>query len=165
MKVLKVNALKILIIIFIFLGFGITKVYSQFVEAVVALTGSVINEVNKEPVSVFLVFYDENGKRVNAARSNAAENGYYYVTGLKPGKKYTVEIKQKNYLKENISIEIPNTDRYQEISRDFLVKPLEKNVKIRIPVPPFELNKSKLRYGSDYVLNDYVNVLMNNPGV
>lgn len=131
----------------------------------ISVTGSVYNAVTQEPVSVFLIVLDENGKRANAARSNAAESGYYFLTGLRPGQKYTINIGQKEYFKEQFPIEIPNTDSYVEISRDFLIKPLEVGAKIPFRVPPFELNKSKLRVGADEILNNMANALLLNPDV
>lgn len=138
---------------------------AQLVGAVVSLTGNVFNEVTKKPVTVFLMVMDEEGNRVNATRSNAADNGYYYIAGLKPGKKYTIHLKQKNYFKEEFDLEIANTDRYQEISKDFLVKPLQKDIEIKVPVPPFELNKTKLRFGAEFLLDDLAKTLSINTEV
>jgi len=138
---------------------------SQLIGPVVSLTGNVFNEVTKQPVTAFLIVLDETGKRVAATRSNSAENGYYYITGLKPGKTYKLSLKQKEFLSEDFDLVIPQTDKYQEISRDFLVKPMEKNAQLKLAVPPFELNKSKLRFGSEDVLDDYVSTLKSNPTV
>lgn len=153
------------LIIAIFVLLFIQSAYSQLVGPVISLTGNIFNEVTRQPVTVFLIVLDEEGKRVNATRSNSAQNGYYYLTGLKPGKKYTLTIKQKDFLTEEFEIITPNTDKYLEISRDFLLKPLEVGVSIKLPVAPFELNKSKLRYGAELFLDDYAHVLKLNPNV
>ncbi len=157
---------KIALLIVAVCCFALThSAYSQLIGPVISLTGNIFNEVTRQPVTVFLMVFDEEGKRVNATRSNSAQNGYYYITGLKPGKKYRLSIKQKDFLTEEFEIMTPNTDKYLEISRDFLLKPLEVGVSIKLPVAPFELNKSKLRYGAELFLNDYVNVLRLNPNV
>ena len=166
------NKLSILIVI-IFSLFVSNGAFAQnngspskpLVRTVVALTGNVINEVTRAPIATFLVVNDENGKKVFATRSNAAENGYYYITGLLPGHKYSITINQTGYFKDRFDLDIPNTDMYQEISKDLLVKPMIKDTKIKIPVPPFELNKTKLRYGSDYMLKELSKTLINNPEV
>jgi len=132
---------------------------------VVSLTGSVFNEVNKEPLTINMKLYDSNGKRVGATRSMAVENGSYYLTGLKAGKEYKIEISKKGFFKEIFKIKVPDTDKYLEVSRDFLVKPLKKGIQIPMPVAPFELRKSKLRYGADIFINDMVESLINNPSV
>ena len=132
---------------------------------VVALTGNVINELSKEPESVFMMVLNEKGKRVNATRSNKTDNGYYYLTGLKPGKTYQIVIRQKGFMKELIEMTIPKTKKYLEISHDFLVKPLEMDAKFKLPVAPFELNKSKIRFGADFLLEELVSTLKNNENV
>ena len=139
--------------------------HAQLVNPVVALTGSVIDAVTKDPVTAIMVVTDETGKRVNATRSNGAENGNYYITSLKPGHKYIVTVSNTYYLKEKFEIEISNTYQYTELSHDFLIVPLAKDTKIPLAVPPFELNKSKLRYGAEYVLENIKSTMMHNPNV
>lgn len=137
----------------------------RLLKVVVALTGNIYNEATLEPITVFIKVFDENGNRVASTRSNSAENGYYYITGLKPGKNYTININQNDFFKESYQISIPPTDKYVEISRDFLVKPLVVGTKLMLIVPPFELNKSKLRYGAELILDNYKNSFLNNPNV
>ncbi len=137
---------------------------AQLVNAVVGVTGKVMNSETKEPVRVDINVYDISDKLINKINSNSAD-GYYYIAGLKPGISYYVELVQDGFFKEKYEIKIPNTDKYLEISRDFLVRPLEEDVALKIPVSPFEINKSKLRYGSAIVLEDITNTLKNNPNV
>ncbi len=164
MKIIKKSFLIMTLAVVVFF-FNINISSSQLVETVVAITGSVLNSVTREPVTAYLVVLDENGKRVNATRSNSAENGYYYITSLKPGHKYTINISQPNYFKEKFEIEIANTDKYTEISRDFLVTPIQKGIDLPLTISPFELNKSKLRFGSEYLLSDIISTLNNNSGI
>ncbi len=144
---------------------GKATAQQNLVNPVVAVTGSVFNAVTHEPVTVFLLVVDETGKKVSATRSNSAENGYYYIPSLKPGRKYYVTINQPEYCKEKFEIEIANTAKYQEISRDFLVTPMVMNAKIRLALTPFELNKSKLRVGAEEFLEDIKSTLTNNPQI
>jgi outer membrane protein OmpA-like peptidoglycan-associated protein len=138
---------------------------AQLLNTVVALTGNVFDAVTKEPVTVFMIVKDQQGNKIGATRSNAFENGYYYVTGLKPGQTYTVLLSKAKSFMEKYEIFIANSDKYEEISRDFLVKPMYDGVRIPIPVPPFELNKSKLRFGAEDILSDIKNTLVNNDKV
>ena len=164
MSVKNTKSTFIFMMIFAFIiGAATTK--AQLVEPVVSLTGSVFNQITKEPETVFLIVKNQDGKKVTAARSNSTENGYYYITGLKPGHTYTIELRQKNFMKEKHEIEIADTKKYAEISKDFLVKPMKKGAEIQIQVPPFELNKSKLRYGAEFLLEDLTNTLKYNPEV
>lgn len=162
MKIIEKSLIYLTIILFLF---SINISSAQLVGTVVAVTGSVFNSVTREPVTAYLIVLDENGKRINATRSNSAENGYYYITSLKPGQKYYITISQPNYFKEKFEIEIANTDKYTEISRDFLITPIQKGIDLPLTISPFELNKSKLRFGSEYLLNDIISTLQNNPEI
>jgi len=156
--------------IFIFLVlflFGITFLSSnaQMLTTVVAVTGNIFDAVTKEPQTVFVIVKDDQGNKITATRSNASENGYYYFTGLRPGKKYIITLKKTKYFLENYELDIANSDKYEELSKDFLIKPMYVGAKIPFPVPPFELNKSKLRFGAEDLLADIKNTLANNPEV
>ena len=138
---------------------------AQLLNTVVALTGNVFDAVTHDPVTAFITVKDDTGDKISATRSNAYEKGYYYVTGLRPGKKYTILLNKPDYFKEKFELSVANTDKYVEISKDFLMKPLQKGIQIPFPVPPFELNKTKLRYGGEELLVDFKNALVNNPNV
>lgn len=154
--------LKILFI----LVFSLSAVYSQgLINATVALTGNVFNQVTKLPETAVIKVYDLEGNRVNATRSNGAQNGAYFVSGLRPGATYKVEISKREFMVERYTINVPNTGKYLEISQDFLIKPIKVGVQIPIAVTPFELRKSKLRFGSDLYLDDWIDVFKDNPNV
>jgi len=138
---------------------------AQLVNPVVSITGSVMDAVSKQPITAIMVVTDETGKRINATRSNGSDNGYYYLTSLKPGKKYTITVSSKYYLKEVYEFEISDAYKYTELSKDFLILPLDKGVEIPLSFAPFELNKSKLRFGADYVLESIKSTMTNNPTV
>ena len=143
--------------------FVVNSAQSQLIKTVVAVTGNVINQINREAESVQIFVFDNTGKKINSVKSNAAEGGYYYVTGLYPGNTYYFEVKDKEFLNERYEVMIPNTDKYIEISRDFLIKPKVSGTKFKLLVTPFESNKSKLRFGSSFLLNDLLNTLKSNP--
>lgn len=160
----KIKSIVSVVIALLLVG-GINLLAGGAFGTVVSLTGSVFNEVDKEPLTVNMKVYDINGKRVGATRSMAVENGSYYLTGLKAGEEYIIQLEKKGYFSEQFQVKVPDTDKYLEVSRDFLVKPMEKGVKIPMPVAPFELRKSKIRYGADIFINDMVESLKNNPTV
>ncbi len=159
-----IKLIRKLIVITVVIGTMISM-SAQAAKGVVTLTGNVTNAVTKEPVSMILKILDSQGKMVAVGRSNAADKGKFFIPGLQPGETYYVEIKQKDYFHEKFEIKIPNTGKYAELSRDFIVKPLVKGIHIPLAVPPFELNKSKLRFTVGEILDDYKNSLMNNPAV
>lgn len=135
-----------------------------FIKTVVSLTGNVFNQVTKQPETTALLVM-KDGKRVTATRSRASENGYYYITGLKAGESYDIKLQKKGFMDQQFSIQVPNTDKYTEISKDFLIMPKEVGVRLPLSVPPFEYNKSKLRVGSEIVLDDLQETLKLNPDV
>jgi OOP family OmpA-OmpF porin len=159
------NILKYWIIIAVVISLGYSVSFSQ-IGAVSAVTGKIMNRVTKEPVGVKFHVYDISGKRVNARAMNSnSATGYYYIPSLKPGSVYYVHIEEPNFMKEVFEIVVPNTDKYTEISRDFLVAPKEIGTKIPIAIPPFELRKSHLRWGADEILDAYALTMMKNPDV
>jgi outer membrane protein OmpA-like peptidoglycan-associated protein len=135
-----------------------------FIKTVVSLTGNVFNQVTKQPETTALLVM-KDGKRITATRSRASENGYYYITGLKAGETYDIKLKKNGFMDQQFSIQVPNTDKYAEISKDFLIMPKEVGVKLPLSVPPFEYNKSKLRVGSEILLDDLQETLKLNPDV
>jgi hypothetical protein len=56
-------------------------------EAIMSVTGTVIDQTNRNFTSVMVSFYDENNKKAGSSKSNSS-TGYYFVTGLKQGIKY-----------------------------------------------------------------------------
>ena len=154
-----------LLIVLVSLVFQYISSSEQLTNTVVSVTGSIKDEVSKKSITAEIKVFDNTGKKINSTKSMAHEDGYYFVTSLFPGKTYTLVISAPNYLSENISVSIPNTDKYLEVSRDFNLKPLEKNIQIPLVVSPFEYNKSKLRFGSAVALESLANTLRNNPNV
>ncbi len=135
-------------------------------NTVVSITGSVFNSITKDPVRLEYQLLDESGKIIRRGRTNAAQNGYYFVTGLKPGVKYTMKfVGDKNYFDAQFEIDIPQTDKYAEFSKDFLVPPKAKGMELPQRVPVFELNKSKLRGGAEYFLDEILILLKTNPNM
>ncbi len=140
--------------------------YSQgFVTSVVSLTGSVVNEITKQPETVSITVFDDNGEKVTSTRSIGNEKGSYFLTGLKTGENYTVRLKKKDFLDEVWKFSVAKDGKYVEMSHDFLIKPKEVGVQIPLAVPPFEYSKSKLRFGSEFLLEDLKNTLMLNDNV
>jgi outer membrane protein OmpA-like peptidoglycan-associated protein len=144
-------------------GFMTNSLHAQ-VGTVITVAGSVFDEVTRNPATVNVVFSDEAGTRAGSSRSNS-KDGSYLVTGLKPGKKYKVRIEQPEFFQAEYEIQLPNTSKYTEISRDFLVKPLVKGTRIPARLAPFELKKSKLRVGANEILDDFKRTLIINPSV
>jgi outer membrane protein OmpA-like peptidoglycan-associated protein len=135
---------------------------AQFADPVVSYTGSIIDQTTKVPAAAVIEVYDLTGTRINKAKSNA-KDGYYFLTGLKPGQTYTIKISDTRYLHNEFEVETPRTDKYIEYSKDILVVPAKQDIMIPLSVSPFELNKATLRPGFEFFLNDYIAILEDNP--
>jgi len=133
-------------------------------QQVMSVTGTVIDQTTRNPVSILVSFYDRNNKKIGSSKSNSA-TGYYLVTGLKQGETYKVQLESSDFFKDEYEITLPVSKKYADVSRDFTVKPLVKGAKILLEVPPFELKKSKLRVGAEDYLADIKKMLVLNPGV
>lgn len=129
------------------------------IGVVVSLTGTVVNEVSGQPCDVTMEVRNEKGKKFYKKNIKAVNKGEYFLTGLKPGKTYKIDFFSFNYFKQEYIFSVPNTRKYAEFSRDFTVKPKAKGIKLKLRVPPFELNKSKIRAGSDFFLADMIKTL------
>ncbi|MBM2813780.1 MAG: tpn50 [Ignavibacteria bacterium] len=151
----------------IILGFILCLAYSYKANAqmklVVSLTGTVINELTREPVQADFDVFDETGKKIQKFKSNS-KDGYYFITNLTPGKKYTLRNllnlgSEKRYFKHKFEIDIPKASQYAEFSRDLVLKPLATGMAYKLKVTPFSINKTLLRLGSENVLKNWVDVL------
>ncbi|ROL56889.1 hypothetical protein D9V86_12560 [Bacteroidetes/Chlorobi group bacterium ChocPot_Mid] len=159
---------RIFIILGIILGFLIVlNSYSDAqLKTVVSVTGSVFNANTKDPIRINYQLQDNTGKVIRRGKTNASQNGYYFITGLKPGENYKLVFEgDENYFTAEFPINIPNTEQYQEYSKDYQIVPKYKGVELAQKVPVFEPNKTKLRGGADFFLDDFMKTLQENKNI
>jgi len=134
------------------------------IGTVVTLTGYILNGNTLAPVESNYSLYDVNGKKIGqSSRSNAIDG--YLQTGLKPGESYTIKIEDPRYFKQEFKVEIPKTSKYVEISKDFIVRPLESGRMITMAPGPFDVKKTDLKVGVESDINDMARMLIMNPSV
>mgnify|MGYP001204084605 CR=1 FL=1 len=131
--------------------------YSQL-NTVVSLTGSIKNELTKEPVGIDVRVFNGEGKQIFVVKSNS-KDGYYFMTGLKPDTTYYIRFNDFSYFANSYEFTVPKTNKYQEYSKDFTVTPKKEGMKFPLKVSPFDVGKSNLRAGSDIILNEIVSIL------
>ena len=141
-----------------------SNAYCQFSFDLVSLTGKVTNLVNNEPVKVTIVVVDKKGEIVSTTESDL-KKGYYFISELSPGESYTLKFSAAQFLKQAFELSMPKSNKYEEFSHDFQLIPKKKGEFIQLKVSPFELNKTKLRAGSETFLKDIIKVLKDNPDV
>jgi len=125
-------------------------------STIVSITGSIKNELTKEPIGIDIRLFNTEGKQIGISRSNS-KDGYYFITGLKPDSVYYLKFMDFSYFSDSHEFQVPNTKKYAEYSKDFVVKPKQIGLKFPLRVIPFDLGKSKLRPGADIFLKDLLN--------
>ncbi len=153
--------MKKLIILFIIVNCFL-NLNSQ-VSTIISITGNITDAIDKKPLKLNLAVKDKDENIVFRTKSNEVQNGYYFATGLKPGMKYIVTVSGAGYFSEDFELDIPNSDQYAELSKDFVAKPMVIGTEIQIKIAPFDVNKSKLRNGSDYIFESLTNIMKKNP--
>lgn len=135
----------------------------QTIGIVVTLTGFILNQNTLSPVDANYAVY-EAGKKIGQSRKASVRDGFL-VTGLKPGGSYTVMIEDPRYFREEFPIALPQSSKYAEISKDFIVRPMESGKKFVISPPPFDLRKNVIKSGMEDDLSRLAKMLSMNPGV
>jgi hypothetical protein len=96
---------------------------AQFFGVVLSLTGYVVDSDTKEPIAMRVEAFDSNGNRIYYGRTKSENDGYYFITGLKPGAKYTVKLSDnERYADKEEKISMPDAKSYEEIKKDFLIE-------------------------------------------
>lgn len=139
--------------------------FSQFGGSVnVALSGTTLEIASRLPASVKIEALDPSGKRLTTAKSNS-KDATFFMAGLKAGQTLTIAVNDPKYLKTSFPFEIPNTNKYTEYSHDIMLFQKVKDNSVRMIVPVFEPGKSELRAGSDFLLDDYLDLFKKNTDV
>ena len=154
-----------IILSLIVLLFTTTQSFSQsFTNVVVSLTGKVISSNEKVAPKVKVTIFDKSGHKIAGTNTAESSGGFtYFLTGLKPNSNYNIVIEGKGFFSQEIDFNTPNTGQYVELSKDFVIQPMEIGNPILVKVVPFDKGKSKIRNGSDYIFEDYLSVLKKNP--
>jgi outer membrane protein OmpA-like peptidoglycan-associated protein len=134
------------------------------IQTVVSLSGEVYDATTKSPISVNVEIFGEDGKRINKVKSNS-KDGSYFFTGLKPGASYEIRVAEFDYMRQSFSVSLPATKKYAEFSKDITLTPKKAGMKMKLPIKAFEIGKSKLKFGVEIFLNDFVAVFKANPTV
>lgn len=95
---------------------------AQFFGVVLSLTGYVVDSDTKEPIAMRVEAFDSKGNRIYYGRTKSENDGYYFITGLKPGADYTIKLSDNERYADKVEkISMPETDEYREIAKDFLI--------------------------------------------
>ena len=134
------------------------------IGTVVTLTGYMLDQATLEPVESNYSVMDETGKKIGRSRKASATDGYL-VTGLQPGKTYTIRVEDPRYFKQEYKLVLPSTNKYAEVSHDVVVQKMAAGKKLMVSPSPFDLKKTELKVGVEEDLREMAKILMMNPGV
>lgn len=133
------------------------------IGTVVTLTGYFLNGATLTPVDVKYSVFDGKGKKVGQTFRSSVADGYLQ-TGLKSGQKYTIRVDDPRYFSQEYVIEIPATNKYLELSKDFVVRKIEAGRRLRVSPVPFDVKKTVLKTGADEDLAELTRLLTLNQG-
>jgi hypothetical protein len=94
----------------------------SFIKPVVSVTGKIVDQDSKTPLHVDLYILDSNGDKIGRANSNALD-GYFFLTGLEPGKTYSIMIVNEEYEELVFDFVVPVVEKYEEYEKDFAMVP------------------------------------------
>lgn len=140
---------------------SIYPVYSFDGKDLVLIQGKVIDAENQNPVGLTIVFFNPNGKQVQA-KSNSNDGSYQQV--LQAGEKYNIVFKDYILIGEVPEIELPKSGKYNEIEKNFRVKKIATGLEI-CSFNPFKANQSDFANPSLSCLYELKTFLENNPKV
>jgi outer membrane protein OmpA-like peptidoglycan-associated protein len=134
------------------------------IGTVITLSGYVLDQSTLLPVQANFSVYDMSNKKVGRARKATVADGYL-VTGLKPGQTYKFRIEDPRYFKQEYSVVVPQTGKYAEMSKDFVVRKMMAGKRLAINPPPFDRSKTTVKGGTEEDLKGIADMLIMNPGV
>ncbi len=114
---MKSKSLKLALVIAAALAFNVSELKST----VILFKGQTLENGTKEPVAVQILFGQPNGRKT-ICKSNASDGKYQQV--LTAGKTYYIAF--KNYIADTNAIQTPDISKYEEIEKDFFLKPIKK---------------------------------------
>ena len=147
-------------------GKGGSDIYEFVVPPILfTLTGIVYNFDNKQPVEgAKVVMVDQDGMSFEAMTDKM---GAYYFdnTKFKEDNTYQLTVTANNFLGDKGTETTKGETTSSDHKKDFFMKPVKKDVAIRLPEILYDLNSDKLRPESRDSLNGLIQTLRDNPQI
>lgn len=149
-----------------FLFFNISNAQ---IQKKITLTGSIYAEycsdVCHPPATAEFEMHNAAGKTIYIGKVLNKENGVYRIPDLDAGETYYFIVTDTNFLKMVFTIVIPYTDKYPELSRDFLIAPKKSGAEMIFDVSPFKFHSARLKEGYNTFNDRVLEVLHQNPDI
>jgi len=131
-------------------------------KPVVLLAGKVLNAKTRKPISAEVSYETfPDGKQVGIARSNGL-TGDYKIT-LPVGTKYGYWAYAKGYLSVHQNIDLSKNNKYQELTHNLLLVPIEEGQKVTLNNIFFAVGEYQLLDASFAELDRIVSLMKENP--
>ncbi|MEQ9426564.1 MAG: OmpA family protein [Cyclobacteriaceae bacterium] len=130
----------------------------------VVVSGVVTDAKNDKKLGAWVLVEDiESGELIATGKSNSVTGEYAVV--LPAGRNYSVSANREAYFFYSQNFDVPATARYQEITKDIPLRPIEKGAKVVLNNIFFDTGKSTLRSESRVELNKAVDLMKTNPSM
>lgn len=128
----------------------------------VVISGVVTNMKSGEKVSAYVLVEDLNtGELIAVNKSNSVTGKY--LTVLPAGRSYSVSANKEGFFFYSQKFDVPVTARFQEITKNIELKPIEKGAKVVLNNIFFETGKAILSPQSRLELEKAVSLMKTNP--
>ncbi len=122
------------------------------------LKGTITDYISEEPVEAEIEIVDNEKDEVISVMSSNSLTGKYLVS-LPSGKNYGIAVKAPDYLFYSENIDIPESQDYQEVTKDIVLSKVSVGSKIILKNIFFDYDKASLRSESMPELNRLVTLL------
>lgn len=113
-------------------------------EPVVLISGRVVNATTNEPVHAGITFNDLSTNKLLGTALSDPTTGEYKIV-LPFGKRYSFLAKKENFFSISDNIDLTSLTKYEEISRDLLLSPIEVGGVVRMNNIFFDVDKWDLK--------------------
>ncbi|HPG74206.1 MAG TPA: OmpA family protein, partial [Bacteroidales bacterium] len=120
--------------------------------------GTITDYISEEPVEAEIEIVDNEKDEVISVMSSNSLTGKYLVS-LPSGKNYGIAVKAPDYLFYSENIDIPESQDYQEVTKDIVLSKVSVGSKIILKNIFFDYDKASLRPESMPELNRLVTLL------
>lgn len=128
----------------------------------VIISGTVTNAKTNSPVNAYVMVEDINTSELIAVNKSNSVTGKYLAV-LPAGRTYSVSANKEGFFFYSQSFDVAKQARYQEITKDILLKPIEKGTKVVINNIFFETGKAILTPQSHLELEKAFELMKTNP--
>jgi peptidoglycan-associated lipoprotein len=147
-------------------GKGGTDIYEFVVPPVLfTLTGIVYNFDNKQPVAGAKVTMTDQDGMVFEATTDKLGSYYFDNTKFKEDNTYQLVVNADNFLGDKGTETTKGETVSSDHKKDFFIKPVKKDMAIKLPEILYDLNSAVLRPESKDSLNGLIQTLRDNPQI